>query len=183
MNNFLGGNNLLNQQFTGERYEWRPYNSVENFFRTGVITNTSINARGASSDGNVAYNISYSHLDEEGFTPGNNVIRNTLSVGGRAKLSNKFTIQASMNYTRNSVSSPPVAASRGNGTLGWSTFGNVFFTPRNVDLMGLPFELPENGGSIYYRNGNDIINPRWTVKNASNSQYTNRLFYYGVYQL
>ena len=75
---------------------------------------------------NVAYNISYSHLDEEGFTPGNGIIRNTLSVGGRAKLSNKFTIQASMNYTRNSVKSPPVAASRGNGTLGWSTFGNVF---------------------------------------------------------
>lgn len=176
LNNFLGGNNVLNQQFTGERYEWRPYNSVENFFRTGVVSNTSINARGSSADGNVAYNISYSHLDEEGFTPGNGIIRNTLSVGGRAKLSNKFTIQASMNYTRNSVKSPPVAASRGNGTLGWSTFGNVFFTPRNVDLMGLPFELPENGGSIYYRNGNDIINPRWTVKNASNSQFTNRVF-------
>lgn len=176
LNNFLGGNNVLNQQFTGERYEWRPYNSVEEFFRTGIIHNTSINARGSSSDGNVAYNISYSHLDEEGFTPGNNVIRNTLSVGGRAKLTNKFTIQASMNYTRNSVVSPPVAASRGNGTLGWSTFGNVFFTPRNVDLMGLPFELPENGGSIYYRNGNDIINPRWSVKNAQNGQFTNRLF-------
>ena len=42
--------------------------------------------------------------------------------------------------------------------------------------MGLPFELPENGGSIYYRNGNDIINPRWSVKNASNSQFTNRIF-------
>jgi outer membrane receptor protein involved in Fe transport len=74
------------------------------------------------------------------------------------------------------VVSPPVAASRGNGTLGWSTFGNVFFTPRNVDLMGLPFEIPEDGGSIYYRNGNDIINPRWSVKNAQNGQVTNRLF-------
>jgi hypothetical protein len=42
--------------------------------------------------------------------------------------------------------------------------------------MGLPFELPENGGSIYYRNGNDIINPRWSVKNAQNAQKTNRVF-------
>ncbi|WP_345725296.1 TonB-dependent receptor domain-containing protein [Sinomicrobium weinanense] len=47
--------------------------------------------------------------------------------------------------------------------------------------MGLPFEVPETGGSIYYRNGNDIINPRWTVKNAQNAQTTNRV--YGTGQL
>ena len=176
LNNFLGGENQLNQQFTGERYEWKPYNSVENFFRSGSISNTNINIRGASTDGNISYNVSYGHLDELGFTPGNKVLRNNFSVGGRAKLSNKFTVNATLNYTRNEVSSPPVAASRGNGTLGWSTFGNVFFTPRNVDLNGLPFELPENGGSIYYRNGNDIINPNWSVKNASNNQLTNRIF-------
>ena len=176
LNNFLGGNNAFNQEFTGQRYDWKPYNSVENFFRSGSVKNLSVNISGASEDGNVTYNANVGHLDEEGFTPGNYVGRTTLSVGGRAKLSNKFTVQGSMNYTLNNVASPPVAASRGNGTLGWSTFGNVFFTPRNVDLMGLPFELPENGGSIYYRNGNDIINPRWSVKNASNSQKTNRVF-------
>lgn len=74
------------------------------------------------------------------------------------------------------MKSPPVAASLGNGTTGFSVFANVFFTPRNVDLMGLPFEIPETGGSIYYRNGNDIINPRWTVKNAGSTQLTNRVF-------
>ena len=34
LNNFLGGNNVLNQQYTGERYNWQPYESVENFFRS-----------------------------------------------------------------------------------------------------------------------------------------------------
>ena len=176
LNNFLDGNNVLNNQYTGERYDWKPYNSVENFFRAGSVKNLSVNMRGASDDGKVTYNASFGNLDEEGFTPGNYVGRTTLSLGGRAKLSNKFTIQGTMNYSLNNVASPPVAASRGNGTLGWSTFGNVFFTPRNVDLMGLPFEIPENSGSIYYRNGNDIINPRWSVKNASNSQKTDRVF-------
>ena len=176
LNNFLGGNNQLNQTYTGQRYAWQPYNSVENFFRSGGVSNTSLNIRGASADGNLSYNVNYGHLDEKGFTPGNGIRRNTLSVGGRAKLSNKFTISASINYSRNKVTSPPIAGSQGNGTLGWSTFGNVFFTPRNVDLMGLEFELPENGGSIYYRNGNDIINPRWSVKNAQNGQLTNRIF-------
>ncbi|MCK5402079.1 MAG: TonB-dependent receptor plug domain-containing protein, partial [Flavobacteriaceae bacterium] len=88
LNNFLGGANQFNEQFTGARYDWRPYNSVENFFRSGGVSNTSINLRGASSDGDISYNVNYGHLDETGFTPGNKILRNTLSVGGRAKLSN-----------------------------------------------------------------------------------------------
>ena len=65
----------------------------------------------------VSYNVNYGHLDEKGFTPGNGIRRNTLSVGGRAKLSNKFTVNASLNYSRNnSVTSPPIATSQGNGT-------------------------------------------------------------------
>ena len=176
LNNFLGGNNVLNNEYTGQRYAWQPYESVENFFRSGGVSNTNLSIAGQSDDGTVSYNVNYGHLDEKGFTPGNGIRRNTLSIGGRAKLSNKFTASGSINYTNNSVISPPVASSRGNGTLGWSTFGNVFFTPRNVDLMGLPFEIPETGGSIYYRNGNDIINPRWSVKNSQGGQVTNRIF-------
>ena len=174
--NLNGGDNILRNQFLNQRYEWRPYNSVEDFFRTGDVINTSINIRGNSEDGKLAYNVNYGHLDETGFTPGNKVRRNTLAVGGRAQLSNNFTVSATLNFSRNDVSSPPVAASRGNGTLGFSTFANVFFTPRSVDLMGLPFTIPETGGSIYYRNGNDIINPRWTVENAGSTQLTNRVF-------
>ncbi|MDC7995986.1 SusC/RagA family TonB-linked outer membrane protein [Altibacter sp. HG106] len=176
LNGFRGGDNELLNQFSGQRYDYRPYNSVENFFRTGAVSNTSINVRGNSEDGKVAFNVNYGHLDEEGFTPGNGIRRNTLAVGGRAQLSNNFSVTATLNFSRNNVTSPPVAASRGNGTLGFSTFANVFFTPRSVDLMGLPFELPETGGSIYYRDGNDIINPRWSVKNAGSRQLTNRVF-------
>ena len=170
------GNNVLSQKYAGARYDYKPYNSVEEFFRTGGVSNTSVNIKGASTDGKISYNVNYGHLDEEGFTPGNGQRRNTLSVGGTAKLSNKFTASAVLNFSRNNVTSPPVATSFGNGTTGWSTFGNVFFTPVGVDLMGLEFEIPETGGSIYYRNGNDIINPRWSVKNANNDQLTNRVY-------
>jgi TonB-linked SusC/RagA family outer membrane protein len=177
LNNLLGGNNILNETYTGQRYDFRPYDSAKNFFRSGGISNTSLNIRGASSDGNVTYNVNYGHLDEKGFTPGNGIRRNTLSVGGRAKLSNKFTISASLNYSRNDFKSPPVAGSQGNGGInGNSVFGQVFFTPRNVDLMGLPYTIPETGGAIYYRSTNGIINPRWSVDNAQSSQLTNRIF-------
>lgn len=159
------------------RYEWRPYDSLGDFFRSGDINNTSVNINGASADGNTNYNVNVGYLDDNSFVPGNSLSRYNISVGGRSKLSNKFTISATMNYARTDYVSPPVAASRGNGSLGWSLFGNVFFTPVSVDLMGLPFQNPITGGSVYYRNGNDIINPRWTLNNASNSQLTNRFFW------
>jgi len=176
LRNFLGGQNSLYQEYQGVRYDYKPYKSVENFFREGGISNTSINIRGGSDDGNVSYNLNYGHLDEIGFTPGNKLNRNTLSIGGRAKLSNKFTASGSLNYSRSDYVTPPIAAGDGNANFGLSAFGQVFFTPTSVDLMGLPFEIPETGGSIYYRNGNDIVNPRWIVKNAQNGQLTNRFF-------
>ena len=41
--------------------------------------------------------------------------------------------------------------------------------------MGLEYTIPENGGSIYYRNGNDIINPNWSVANSQGGQTVNRI--------
>ena len=168
------GTSPLAQQFAGQRYDWRPYDSVEEFFRTGNISNTSVNISGGNDGGNTTYNANASFLSDEGFTPGNNLERFNVSVGGRSKLTNKLTVTGTMNYARTDYTSPPISSSRGNGTDGLSVYGNVFFTPRSVDLNNLPFEDPVTKASIYYRNGNDIINPRWTVKNVINSQLTNR---------
>ncbi len=170
------GNNILSNQFRGQRYEYRAYDNVRGFFQSGAVKSNSVNIKGGSKDGDVSFNTNFGHLDETGFTPNNGIRRTNISVGGVAKLNNKFTINGTMNYALTNFKSPPVSASLGNGTTGFSVFGNVFFTPRNVDLNNLPFEIPENGGSIYYRNGNDIINPRWTLKNAGTNQITNRAF-------
>ncbi len=159
------------------RYAWKPYNSVDQFFRPGYVINTSLNVAGSTADGNTSFNLNFGHLDDEGFTPGNSLRRSNLSIGGSSKLSNKFTVSGAMNYSRTDYRTPPIASSRGNGTDGLSVYGNVLFTPRSVDLMGLPFENPIDGSSVYYRNGNDIINPRWTAKNVTNQQLTNRVFW------
>ncbi|WP_136465053.1 SusC/RagA family TonB-linked outer membrane protein [Flagellimonas onchidii] len=165
-------------EFQGARYEWRPYDSVKNFFRTGTIVNTSVNVRGVSDDGNIGYNINYGFLNDQGFTPNNSVNRNTLSVGGRAKLSNKFTVNGTLNFARTKFVSPPVALSQGNGATGTgsSVFGDLWFTPRSIDVVGLPFQNPVTGGSVYYRQNNSIQHPLWTVANAESQQHTNRVF-------
>lgn len=168
------GTSELAQQFANQRYDWRPYDSVNEFFRKGKTSNTSVNIAGSNETGNTVYNANFSFLNDEGFTPGNDLQRFNVSLGGKTKLTNKFHITGTMNYARTDYTTPPISSSRGNGTDGLSIYGNVFFTPRSVDLMGLPFEDPVTKGSIYYRNGNDIINPRWTAKNVVYNQLTNR---------
>jgi TonB-linked SusC/RagA family outer membrane protein len=160
----------------GATYEWRPRNSVEEFFRQGVSATASINIRGRSDDNKVNYGVSYSHLSEEGFTPGNDVTRNNMTVSGGAKLSNNFTANASMTYSRTNMITPPVAWSGGSsvGYAGSSIFGDLLYTPRSIDFYELPFELPD-GSSIYYRDDNAIQHPLWTLRNARFSQLTNRV--------
>ncbi|WP_405399128.1 SusC/RagA family TonB-linked outer membrane protein [Maribacter sp. Asnod2-G09] len=159
------------------RYDWKPYDSVENYFKPGSVSSTSVNINGASEDGNTTFNANFGYLDDESFIPGNGLSRANVSIGGRSKLSNRFTVSGAMNYSRTDYSSPPIAASEGNGTTGLSIFGNIYFTPRSVDLLGLPYQNPIDGSSVYYRNGNDIINPRWTANNAKYSQLTTRVFW------
>ena len=165
-------------EFQGARYAWRPYDSVEKFFRQGVVQTNSVNFSGSSDDGSVAYNANFGHLDDQGFTPGNSLQRYTLGLGGRAVLSNKFTVSGTMNFSKTDFKSPPVAASTGNSVFGTgsSVFANVFYTPRSVDIQGLPFESPVDGSSVYYRQNNSIQHPLWTVKNSQTRQVTNRVF-------
>ncbi|WP_273565932.1 SusC/RagA family TonB-linked outer membrane protein [Maribacter halichondriae] len=165
-------------ELQGARYAWRPYSSVEDFFAPGYVTNTSVNFAGGSQDGNTTYNANLGHLNDVGFTPGNKLNRINFSVGGRSKLSNKFTITGAMNYSRTDYDTPPVSASRGNGGISSnSIYGAVLFTPISVDLMGLPYENPQTGGSVYYRNTNDIINPRWVGDHIKFNQLTNRFYF------
>ncbi len=168
-------------QFEGARYDWRPRNSVVDFFRTGAIATNSINIKGRSEDNKISYGIAYSHLNDKGFTPGNEVTRNNFTVSGSAQLSNKFSARGSMTYTRTDLKTPPIAYSGGssvNGS-GSSIFGDLLYTPRGIDIFELPYELPD-GGSIYYRDDNAIQHPLWTVDNARFAQLTNRINGFGA---
>lgn len=165
-------------EFQGARYNWQPYDNFGNFFKTGSVTNTSVNVTGASEDGKLSYNANYGYLKDNGFTPGNSLNRNNIGIGGRAILSNKFTVSGTMNFARTKFISPPVALSQGNGATGGgsSVFGDLFFTPRSVDVANLPYQNPLDGSSVYYRQNNSIQHPLWTVNNSGTNQETNRVF-------
>ena len=157
-------------------WEWKPYDSVGDLFQPGEIINTNINFRGQSDDGKISYNVNYGNLDDKGFTPGNSLRRNTVSFGGRAVLSNKITVNGTMNYTATDFKTPPIAAAGSSGTSDSSLYGNVFYTPRSVSIADLPYAHPITGASIYYRSSNGIQHPLWTVNNTGDQQMTHRVF-------
>ena len=159
-----------------DRYEWKPRNSVEDFFRVGGVASVSANFRGRSEDNKVNYGMAFGHVNDEGFTPGNEISRTNLTISGGAKLTNKLNVRGSMTYTKTDFKTPPVAASFGSSVFGSgsSIFGDLFYTPRNIDFYELPYQLPD-GSSIYYRDDNAIQHPLWTIQNAKFSQKVNRV--------
>ncbi|MDP3311840.1 SusC/RagA family TonB-linked outer membrane protein [Lutibacter sp.] len=169
-------NNAAFPEYIGARIPYQAFSGIEDFFRVGKVISNSVGISGRGDK--VAYNFNYGHTDDEGFTPGNNYRRNAFSLGGQAELANNFTISSTFNFTGVDKTAPASAAGFGsNPTAGTaSLFANILYTPRNLDLMNLPFENPVTGANVYYRGGGDMQNPRWTVKNTADLEIVNRFF-------
>lgn len=162
-------------QFIGAKYEYRQYkNNVKDFFRTGTVSNTSVNIGGSGA--NASYNGNFSYLDDIGFLPGNSLKKMTFGLGGTAKLANNFTLTGAANYVTTKVKSPPTSTSFGSSASNASAFGDVLYTPTSVDLQGLPWENPLDRSHVYYRSNNGIQNPRWTIANSFTADDVSRVF-------
>lgn len=160
-------------------YRYQPYDDpIDAFFRTGIGSTSSLNVSGGTGD--VRLNVNYSRHFEEGFTPGNDLTRNAFGVGVSYAISPRLRSETSFNMSLTDMKTPPLAAGGGSGPAAVggtaSVFADVFYTPRSVDLAGLPYENPITGGSAYYRSGNDIQNPFWTVDNININNITDRYF-------
>ncbi len=160
---------------------YRPYDSQEDFFRTGTISTTSINASGSLGDkGSIT--ASYAYTDDQGFIPNNFLRRNNISFGGNYKFDNKISLSGKFSYAKTEIESPFTDASTGsdvviadNGTGAIASIWNVLYLPRSVDIND-PFQHPITGESLWYRGGNDRTNPRWVLNNTKDSNSTDRLF-------
>jgi TonB-dependent SusC/RagA subfamily outer membrane receptor len=163
----------------GDQFEYalRPYDNVGPFFNTGLVSNTNLNISGGTQEANL--NLSIGLSDEEGFTPGNNLIKNNVGLGANFEVFEGLTVNTTANLALTDMETPPIGSSFGSSASvsgGGSIFGDVFYTPRSVDLNGLPFQNPVDNSSVYYRGGNDIENPRWILENIKRTDNVDRLF-------
>ena len=161
----------------GVQYELKPYDNVTEFFQTGVSSNTSLSMRGGNENSSFSANVSY--LTETGFLPGNELNKFNVGIGGKTQFSKRFSFTGTMNFVKTDMMTPPISYGDGSGIgggSGISVFADVLYTPRSIDLMGLPFESPIDHRSVYYRRGNDIQNPLWTTKYSSSSDDVIRIY-------
>ncbi len=150
-------------------------NNVSDFFRKGLMSTTSLNISGGGEK--VGYNVSAGFTNEQGYIPNNDLQRLNLGLGMNAQLTDKFSVRTSFNFANTDQSSPPLSGGTGNNALDFpSVLANVMFTPRQIDLMGWPYEDPATGASVYFRGPNDIPNPRWVLANYSTTGVVNRIF-------
>jgi TonB-linked SusC/RagA family outer membrane protein len=145
-------------------------NNVKDFFQNGVGVTTSAQV-GVNNDLG-GFNVSFSKLSETGYIKNNDLGRLNLSIGGNAKVSDKLSFNGTFSYVKTDFKSPTIGAGLGsNSNGGPSVFANLYFTPRNIDLMNLPYQNPITGASVYYR---AITNPRWILDNTSQASKVNR---------
>jgi TonB-linked SusC/RagA family outer membrane protein len=150
-------------QFTGAAMPWSPHpDNVRSFFRTGSTWNTNVAVSRASSSSNVR--LSLSNIQVAGMAPGEEIKRRTVALKGGASVTERFSTEASLNYTN----------SRGNNRMGTGYDENnpmqsfVWFG-RQIDMNALrhykctgdePTPCDPNGGQ-YNWNYNYHNNPFW----------------------
>lgn len=162
-------------EFEGVRYDYKPYDNVSEFFQAGTVYNTSVNVDKNFGNG-ISFNANYSNLDDTGFVPQNTFNKHNAGLGGKVDLANGLKISTSLNVVSSERVAPPASVGFGSNPSGASVFANVLYTPRSVDLAGLPFQSPIDGSQVYYRRGSAIQNPRWGLANMADREQVNRYF-------
>jgi TonB-linked SusC/RagA family outer membrane protein len=170
---------LRNQfpQFHGKKYAYRAYDHPgKAFFRTGMSSNTSVQISGGSEKTSISS--SFAFTDEEGFTPGNTLKKFNFGLGVNSAVNERLSINSSFAFANTDMKTPPLNAGFGSNAVNGipSIFANVLYTPRSVDLANLPFEAPADRRSVYFRSGNDIVNPKWAARYYKNTSLVRRFF-------
>jgi TonB-linked SusC/RagA family outer membrane protein len=159
------------------RYDYRAYEDVSKvFFRTGIVSNTSVQISGGSD--RTGFNASFGYTDESGFTPGNELTKYNFGLGINSAVTDKLSVNSSFTFARTDLVTPPVNAAFGSGPSNGipSIFANTLYIPRSHDLKNLPWEIPTTRGSVMHRAGNDQVNPIWMSKNMLDYSVVDRFF-------
>jgi TonB-linked SusC/RagA family outer membrane protein len=152
----------------------KSYDNIGQFFQKGMLNENSLTFNGSGE--NAGLSATVSRMDNTGIVENLKSNRTSLSIGGNAKLANGLIVSGNVNYVNTGQTAPPVAPSAYTDYYGQgesSIFSRLFYLPRNVDLMGWPFENPVTGDNVFYRL---LENPRWLTKNNKYTSTVNRGF-------
>ncbi len=170
-------------EYIGAEYLYQPYESVENFFDKGLTANTSVSIDSRLGE-NGSVSATYSYLSDEGFTPNldelrgggpsNYINKHNFGLGAQTTLQNGLRLRGSFNFVDTDRRVPITGTAFGGDGNG--VFAALLFTPRSMDLLGLPYQSPIDGRNVYYRRGGQIQNPLWILNNGGDFERVQRFF-------
>jgi TonB-linked SusC/RagA family outer membrane protein len=133
-------------------------NNVKDLFRTGLVSDNSLNISGGN--GKTAYNSTLSYMNHEGYVPNSSYERSSMSVGGSSALLNGLNVRGSVSYTNTDQVGSMFGENQVEGAA--SSFARVLFLARNWDLAGRPYETPT--GLPISTNNSQYDNPLWSFQ-------------------
>lgn len=137
--------------------------NVRNLFRTGQNIQNNIAFTGGSEKS--SYYVSYNQLKDVGYLEGNELDRHSFRATVSSYLTKKLNVGVTANYTTRMSTRTQIGNQLSNPLFrGW-------FTPRNVDLQGAPWQRPD-GSQVFYAAATD--NPYWSLNNNLYSDRVNR---------
>ena len=156
----------------------KPYSAlpdnVADFFEIGHFMQNSASVSGG--DNNTSYRLSFSNTNDDGIMPydRDSYKRNTVSLHGRANLSNKISSEATFSYLNKKNKFVPT------GQGGQSVWNNVLQQPRDIPILELAnYQDPFYDINTYY--SPYTTNPYWPLLENGNTYNEDRM--YGMAQI
>ena len=111
-----------------------PAHDVRDFFETGVSYVNSLAI--SSSNENSAVRLAYSNTKSTGTLPGSALVKNNFSISGKAKVLEKLSSSASLNFVRTSTQGRPLLGYPASNQPYGNTLGQTLFqwTQRQIDF-------------------------------------------------
>lgn len=161
-----GSNQLL---WTGENgaYSANPDN-IKDFYDKGKTWTNSITLDGGNE--NATYRIGYTNVSNNGIVPNSGLDRNSITLRGTAKLSDKLSADTKITYVTQEVRNRPSMSGWGDNVM-----QNLIFQPRNTDLSELKNYLNDDN-TVRRPLTTYGDNPYYVVNENYNMDTRNRVF-------
>lgn len=142
------------------------YDNWNDYFRTGVTSNTALNVSRASENGNVSIGLGYT--DQTGIALNTGMIRYNAKVLVEQKLNSNFTTGFSGNYSSVNIDK---LSSGNDGSL-----AGVLSAPPSYNLKGIPNHYADDPYTQIYYRSLTFDNPYWVANNNTFNEKTDRFF-------
>jgi len=150
-----------------------PFDNLENFFNTGVTSNTYLSVSGGNGQTN--YFVSSGYLRQTGIVPNSNFERFTLKVSGDTKVNERLKVSASANYI-NSGGDRTNRGSNLSGVMLGLTRAPVTFDLANgfedAEDKARAYSFPDGTQRTYWP---AYDNPYWSVNRNLSRDRVNRI--------